>query len=151
MGSHAASSVIDKRQTRPRDESATEFLRDFPALVALSRLAVPILAVDDNGVIEFANDAFAQMVGYSRDELVTKTAQSLVACIRAPGAKVVSVLREHANTVIRLQHADGWTMPALISDSVLIRDHEKLAIVAFTDLTEISWHTSPYDELLPGH
>ena len=98
MGSHAASSVIDKRQTRPRDESATEFLRDFPALVALSRLAVPILAVDDKGVIEFANDAFAQMVGYSRDELVTMTAQSLVACIRAPGAKVVSVLREHATT-----------------------------------------------------
>ncbi|BBX45706.1 hypothetical protein GCM10009641_50960 [Mycobacterium cookii] len=150
MGSHTATSVIDKRQTRPRDESATDFLRDFPALVALSRLAVPILAVDDSGAIEFANEAFAAMVGHSCDELVTMTAQSLVACIQVPGAKVVSVLREHANTVIRLQHADGWTMPALISDSVLIRENEKLAVVAFTDLTEIAWHTSPYDEMLPG-
>ena len=41
-------------------------------------------------------------------------------------------------------------MPALLSDSVLIRDQEKLAVVAFTDLTEIAWHTSPDDELLPG-
>lgn len=65
MGSQSASSVVDKRRRRPRDESATEFLRDFPALLALSRLAVPILAVDDTGEIEFANEAFAAMVGYS--------------------------------------------------------------------------------------
>jgi hypothetical protein len=41
-------------------------------------------------------------------------------------------------------------MPALVSDSVLIREDETLAVVAFTDLTEIAWHTSPDDELLPG-
>jgi hypothetical protein len=40
-------------------------------------------------------------------------------------------------------------MPELISDSVLIREKEKLAVVAFTDLTKIAWHTSPDDELLP--
>ena len=41
-------------------------------------------------------------------------------------------------------------MPTLLSDSVLIREGEKLAVVAFTDLTEIAWHTSPDDDLLPG-
>lgn len=150
MGSQTASSVIDKRQRRPREESAIEFLRDFPALVALSRLAVPILAVDDGGAIEFANDAFAAMVGYSRDDLVEMTAQALAPCVTAQHSGVVAALREHANTVIRLQHADGWTMPTLISDSVLIRDSEQLAVVAFTDLSEIAWDSSPDDELLPG-
>ena len=69
MGSQSASSVADKRRGRPRDESAIEFLRDFPALLALGRLPVPILAVDDRGDIAFANDAFAAMVGYSREDL----------------------------------------------------------------------------------
>ena len=150
MGSQATAPVIDKRQRRPRDESATQFLRDFPALVALSRLDVPILAVDDEGSIEFANEAFAAMVGRSCEELITMTAQTLAPCIPAPGSGVVAALRTHSNTVIRIRHADGWTMPALISDSVLIREDEKLAVVAFTDLTEIAWHSSPNDDLLPG-
>jgi PAS domain S-box-containing protein len=150
MGSQSALSVTDKRRGRPRDESATEFLRDFPALLALGRLPVPILAVDDAGEISFANEAFAAMVGYSREDLATMTAQSLVLCIARADSGVVAVLREHANSVIRLLHADGWTMPALLSDSVLIRDEEKLAVVAFTDLTELAWDTSPDDELLPG-
>jgi PAS domain S-box-containing protein len=150
MGSQSVPGVADKRHGRPRDESATEFLRDFPALLALSRLPVPILAVDDAGEISFANEAFAAMVGYSREDLTTMTAQSLVMCITPADSGVVAVLREHANSVIRLSHADGWTMPALLSDSVLIRDEEKLAVVAFTDLTEIAWDTSPDDSLLPG-
>jgi PAS domain S-box-containing protein len=149
MGSQSPASVVHKRRRRPRDESATEFLRDFPALLALSRLAVPILAVNDTGEIEFANEAFAAMIGYSRQALVSMTAQSLVVCITPSDSGVVAALREHADSVIRLRHADGWTMPALISDSVLIRDEEKLAVVAFTDLTEIAWHTSPDDGLLP--
>ena len=150
MGTQSAAVVADQRSERPRDESATEFLRDFPALLALSRLPVPILAVDDAGAIAFANDAFAAMVGYSREDLAAMTAQSLVACIDPMHSGVVAVLREHANSVIRLLHADGWTMPTLISDSVLIREEEKLAVVAFTDLTEIGWHSSPDDNLLPG-
>jgi len=33
MGSESASSLSDKRHGRPGDESAIEFLRDFPALL----------------------------------------------------------------------------------------------------------------------
>jgi PAS domain S-box-containing protein len=150
MSSLSESVMADQRQGRPRGESATEFLRDFPALVALSRLPVPILAVDDGGAIEFANEAFAAMVGHTRQQLLEMTAQSLVECFDPSGSGIVAMLREHANSIIRLRHADGWTMPALLSDSVLIRDNEQLAVVVLTDLTEIGWHTSPDDELLPG-
>jgi hypothetical protein len=90
------------------------------------------------------------MIGHSRQALVSMTVQSLVDLIPPPESGVVSALREHANSVMRLQHADGWTMPALMSDSVLIRENETLAVVAFTDLSEIAWQTSPDDELLPG-
>lgn len=150
MGLQSASLATEQRQGRPRGESATEFLRDFPALLALSRLPVPILAVDDSGSIEFANEAFTTMVGYSRDELFSMTAQSLVDCFTSPDGGMVAALRDYANTVIRLRHADGWTMPALVSDSVLIRDEETLAVVALTDLSEIAWATSPDEALLPG-
>jgi PAS domain S-box-containing protein len=150
MSSDSALPVTDNRRGRPDDESATEFLRGFPALLALSRLPVPILAVDDDGAIAFANEAFASMVGYSREDVTTMTAQDLVACIAPTDSDVVAILREHAKSVIRLFHADGWTLPALLSDSVLIREGEKLAVVAFTDLSEIAWESSPDDELLPG-
>lgn len=150
MATQLAPPITDRRRGRPPDESTTDFLRDFPAFVALSRLAVPILAVDDDGRIEFVNDTFAAMIGYPRHELLAMTAQSLVACISALDGGVVSILREHASKVIRLLHADGWTMPVVISDSVLMREDEKLAVVAFTDLTEIAWHMSPDDDLLPG-
>jgi PAS domain S-box-containing protein len=150
MGSPSAPLVTDQRRRRPRGESTTEFLQDFPALLALSRLPVPILAVDDSGAIEFANDAFAAMIGHPREVLLSMTAQSLVDCIPPRDFGVVATLRDYANTVIRLRHAEGWTMPGLVSGSVLFRDGETLAVVAVTDLTEIAWHTSPSDELLPG-
>jgi PAS domain S-box-containing protein len=150
MRSQSASELVDQRQDRPRGESAIEFLRDFPALLALSRLPVPILAVDDSGVIEFANEAFAAMVGHDRHDVLVMTAQSLVDCLPPLERGFVAMLRQRANSVIRLRHAEGWTMPALLSESVLIRDNEKFAVVALTDLTEIAWHTSPNDELLPG-
>ena len=150
MSSQSASALTDQDHARSRGESATEVLRDFSALLALSRLPVPILAVDDSGAIEFANEAFATMVGYDRQDLLAMTAQSLVDCAASLERGIVAMLRGRANSVIRLRHADGWTMPALLSDSVLIRDNEKFAVVALTDLTEIAWHTSPNDELLPG-
>jgi PAS domain-containing protein len=145
MSSQLPPTDVDKRRRRPRDESATEFLRDFPALLALSRLAVPILAVEDNGEIEFANEPFAAMIGHSRRDLVSMTAQSLVTCIPPLNSGVVAALREYADSVVELRHADGWTLPALISDSVLIRENETLAVVAFTDLSEIAWATTPDD------
>jgi PAS domain S-box-containing protein len=150
MGFSSASFGADQRQLRPKGESATEFLRDFPALLALSRLPVPILAVDDSGAIEFANGAFAAMVGHSRDDLLTITAQSLVDCFSPQDSGLVATLRDYANTVIRVRHADGWSMPALVSDSVLIRDDDTLAVVALTDLTEIAWHSSPTTSCCPA-
>jgi PAS domain S-box-containing protein len=150
MSTDSAIPVNEERRGRPQDESATEFLRGFPALLALSRLPVPILAVNGTGEIAFANEAFAAMVGYPRDDLTTMSAHSLVACVAPTDTDVVAVLREHAKSVIRLFHADGWTLPALLSDSVLIRDDEKLAVVAFTDLSQIAWESSPDDNLLPG-
>ena len=150
MSSQSASALTDQCEGLPRGESAAEFLRDFSALLALSRLPVPILAVDDSGAIEFANEAFATMVGYDRQDLLVTTAQSLIDGATPLERGIVAMLREHANSVIRLRHADGWTMPALLSESVLVRDNEKFAVVALTDLTEIAWHTSRNDELLPG-
>jgi len=149
MGSQPAKSVEDKRRRRPRNESATEFLRDFPALLALDRLAVPILAVEDGGDIVFANEAFAAMVGYPRQALVSMNLQDLLPCITPHDSQIVPALREHANSVVRLWHADGWPVPAVVSDSVLIRESEAMAVVAFTDLSELAWNTTPDGEFSP--
>jgi PAS domain-containing protein len=89
------------------DSPTPRWARDFPALLALTRLPVPILAVDDAGEIVFANEAFAAMLGYSRPALVSMTVQSLIACIPPPNSDVVSALREYANSVMRLPTPTG--------------------------------------------
>jgi hypothetical protein len=73
------------------------------------------------------------------------TAQSLVTCIPPLNSGVVAALREYADSVVELRHADGWTLPTLISDSVLIRENETLAVIAFTDLSEFAWATTSDD------
>ena len=149
MGSQTASTVIDNvndaRATSPQPSSSATF-RPWSHSVALpfpsSRSTTTARSIRERGV-RADGRLLQRRIGHD-DRAIPGTV-----CSRA-GLRVVSVLREHADTVIRLRHADGWAMPALISDSVLIRENEKLAVVAFTDLTEISWHTSPNDELLPG-
>jgi PAS domain S-box-containing protein len=108
------------------------------------------LAVDDAGEIVFANEAFAAMTGYSRQALVSMTVQFPDCLYPAAELRRRLGLARVCQFGHAVTHADGWTMPALVSDSVLIREDETLAVVAFTDLTEIAWHTSSDDELLPG-
>ncbi len=50
-------------------DSAMDVLMRLPAAVALERLPVPTFAVARNGIILFANPAFAEMVGYEQDGL----------------------------------------------------------------------------------
>jgi hypothetical protein len=131
----------DRRRPRPRGESATEFLQDLPALVVLRRLAIPMLAVDDSGAIVFANDAFAAMIGHTGEALVSMRLGSLLGSAALTDVGVVSALRARANSVMRLRQADGGVVPVLVGQPALLREDDTLALVAFTDQTDLLWHS----------
>jgi PAS domain-containing protein len=60
---------IERRRNGSSADSPMDILRRLPAVVVLERLPVPALAMARDGIILFANMAFAEMVGYEQDRL----------------------------------------------------------------------------------
>ena len=56
---------IERRRNGGSGDSPMDVLMRLPAVVVLERLAVPSVAMARDGMILFANTAFAEMVGYA--------------------------------------------------------------------------------------
>lgn len=129
---------VERRRCGRSGDSPADMLRRLPAVVVLERLPVPALAMTREGAILFANPAFAEMVGYSREELLgrgfAETFQTVPAALCAlPGVDAL------ANLVVELRHCEGWTVRARMSNSALMRRGDALALVTFDNLTEQLW------------
>ncbi|HEU0189676.1 MAG TPA: PAS domain-containing protein [Mycobacterium sp.] len=117
-------------------------LQELPALVLLERIPIPVLAIDSDGTILFANTAFAQMVGYSREDVLSLRFHQIF--VDAPTAdSVLRVVHSFANLVVSLAHSDGSNVRALMSKSALQRADDRVALAAFQDLTEQLWLEEP--------
>lgn len=113
-------------------------LKQLPALVVLERIPVPVLAIGQDGSILFTNTAFAQMVGFEPDEVLTLKFHELFH--DAPASEsLLSVVHALANMVVRLTHKDGSVVRALMSRSAVLRADDEFALAAFQDLTEQLW------------
>ena len=60
---------IERRRNGGSGDSPMDVLTRLPAVVVLDRLPVPSLAMARDGIILFANTAFAEMVGHPQDGL----------------------------------------------------------------------------------
>ncbi len=115
-----------------------EVLRGLPALVVLERIPVPVLAIAEDGAILFANGAFAEMLGYDADEVLTLKFHQIFHAMPADES-AVNVVRQHADLVVKLVHHDGSIRRARMSKSALVRGDDPVALAAFQDLTERLW------------
>ena len=113
-------------------------LTALPALVVLERFPVPVLAIAEDGAILFANGAFAKMLGYAADELLTLKFHQMFHAMPADES-AVKVVRQHADLVVKLVHRDGSIRRARMSKSALVRGDDPVALAAFQDLTERLW------------
>jgi PAS domain S-box-containing protein len=143
--SHARDSTLmegDRRVERRRNgssgDSPTDILRRLPALVVLERLPVPTLAMARDGIILFANTAFAEMVGYEQDELAGLASPEIFHTAPA-GVAALSGVDAVANLVVDLRHREGWTVRARMSKSALMRRDDPTMLVTFDNLTEQLW------------
>ncbi|WP_374026088.1 PAS domain S-box protein [Mycobacterium sp. HNNTM2301] len=130
--------MVERRRNASPGESPTDVLTHLPALVVLERIPVPTLAMGRDGVILFANTAFAEMVGYEQDYL----AGSAFPEVFKSGSSVESALSAVdalANLVVELQHCEGWTVRAKMSKSALMRRDDPVVLVTFENLTERLW------------
>lgn len=100
---------------------------------------MPSLAIARDGRILFANQAFAEMVGYSTETLTSMDFSQLF-WLFPTDASPISVVRKYANQLVELMHADGSLVRARMSKSALMRDDDPLALATFHDLTEQLWN-----------
>jgi PAS domain S-box-containing protein len=129
---------IERRRNRSSGDSPMDILKRLPALVVLERVPVPSLAMTRDGVILFANAAFAELVGHRPESLVGSAfPETFHSSSVAVG--VLSGVDALANLVVELRHCEGWTVRARVSKSALMRRDDPVVLVTFEDLTERLW------------
>ena len=119
-------------------QSPMAVLEELPALVVLQRIPVPVLAIAEDGTILFANEAFAEMLGYTADAVKTLKFRQIFHTMPADES-AVSVVRAHADLVVELVHQDNSIVRARMSKSALLRGDDPVALATFQDLTERLW------------
>jgi PAS domain S-box-containing protein len=113
-------------------------LDEVPARIVLERMPVPVLAIVHDGSILFANAAFAEMLGYSPDAVMSLKFEEIFHTVPIEESPV-SVFRAYANQIVALVHNDGSIVKARMSKSALMRGDDPLALATFDDLTEQLW------------
>lgn len=129
---------MERRRDEKAKQSPMAVLKEMPALVVLERFPVPVLAISEDGTILFANGAFAEMLGYSAEEVLSQKFHQIFHAMPADES-AVSVVRQHGDLVVELVHQDGSIRRARMSKSALIRGDDPVALAAFQDLTEKLW------------
>ena len=137
-----ASRRIERRRAGGTDDSPMDTLRRLPAMVLLERIPIPTLAMARDGLILFANTAFAEMVGYPPDGLARLAFPEIFDAVPAVLC-ATSGVDALANLVVDLRHREGWTVRARMSNSALTRCDDPVVLVTFEDLTERLWMDEP--------
>ena len=129
---------MQRRRGSDANQHPMALLKELPALVVLERLPVPVLAIAEDGAILFANGAFAEMLGYSADEVLSLKFRKIFHALPADES-ALSVVRQHAELVVELVHQDRSIRRARMSKSALLRGDDPVALATFQDLTEQLW------------
>jgi PAS domain S-box-containing protein len=129
---------VERRRDGRDGQNPMGLLEELPALVVLERFPVPVLAIAEDGAILFANQAFAEMLGYPADAVTALKFRQIFHTLPAEES-AVSVVRAHADLIVELLHQDGSTVRARMSKSALLRGDDPVALATFQDLTERLW------------
>jgi PAS domain S-box-containing protein len=91
-----------------------------------------------DGMILFANTAFAEMMGYEQDTLAGLAFHEIFYSVPAE-ATALSGVDAVANLLVQLRHCEGWTVRARMSNSATMRRDDPVVLVTFENLTERLW------------
>ena len=138
MDGSGGSARIEWRRTGRSGDSAMDMLTRLPAVVALERLPIPALAMARDGIILFANAAFAEMVGYEQEALAGSALPGIFDTVPA-ALYALSRVGALANLVVELRHCEGWRVRARMSKSALMRRDDPLVLMTFDNLTDRLW------------
>lgn len=109
-------------------------------MVVLERIPIAAFAVDRAGSIIFANTAFASLIGFTAEELMSLTLDQIVR--DAPAGESAAAIGGCEGR-IELTHADGWIVQTKMSRSTLWRTDDTVVLVTVNDLTDELWASEP--------
>jgi PAS domain-containing protein len=134
-----------ERRRRPPPSTPTGYLHALPALILLDRLPTSTLAVGLDGVLVYANPAFARMLGHpDTTTLIEQPLPALLAGHSAtPPRDCVTALRAAGTVVIDWLHAEGFPIRTMVSDPLLVRATDPILLISITDISELLWTTQP--------
>jgi PAS domain S-box-containing protein len=113
-------------------------LTRLPAVVLLERIPTPVLAMARDGIILFANTAFAEMVGYEQDGLAGSALPEIFDA-GPTGAAALSAVDAFVEQMVQLRHREGWTVQARMSTSATTRPDDPIVLLTFDNVTERLW------------
>jgi PAS domain-containing protein len=130
--------------SRPPPAAPHDYLQQLPALILLSRMPTPVMALGLDGEVIYANPAFAAMLGYPHTgELPEASLPALMAGHASTSPRdCVTELRAAAGRVTDWCHADGYHSHAIVSDALLCRATDSVLLITLTDVTDVLWSTN---------
>ena len=135
--------MIDRR-LRQCPSTRIGYIEQIPALTLLDRLPMAVIAVGlDDGAVVYDNPAAADLLGYPDARSVLE--RSLPALMASSGATPRDCVAElvaahHADgSITEWNHADGYPVRTVTSNSILVRDDDPVLLVGLVDVTELVW------------
>ncbi|MGA9869953.1 MAG: PAS domain-containing protein [Rhodococcus sp. (in: high G+C Gram-positive bacteria)] len=134
----------ERRNSDSRAISDPTQFPDLPVTVVLDRIPVPILAVDPNGGIVFANEAFDELFGTDRSERSDFHLHDIFPDQAPEGVNVadmfLTTVATRADSLWRMTDKTGDVVQVRASKSILRRAEDTVVLVALEDFTDQLWN-----------
>ncbi len=129
-----------ERRRRPRPNIRRGY-HELSARVLLDRLPIPAIAIDEDGIIAFANPACHTMLGYDDLSIVGRSLTEFLGIRPTTAAEAVSNLRNAAGTTTVWAHPTNGMVKVVASRPLLLRADDPVTLVTLTDVTNWLWTT----------
>ena len=130
-----------ERRRRTRPNTVVGYLEQLSARVLLDRLTIPAIAIDEDGIIAFANSACHTMLGYDDLSIVGRSLTEFLGIRPTAAAEAVSNLRNAAGTTTVWAHPANGILKVVASQPLLLRADDPVTLVTLTDVTDWLWST----------
>lgn len=119
----------------------SDLLQQLPARVLLDRMPGPVLGVELDGVVGYANPAAVSLLGYLDGALLGRSLPTLLdGHSQSSPEDCMALLRASGGgDVVNWSHADGFPIRTAVSTPLLLRATDPYLMVSLTDVTELHW------------
>jgi PAS domain-containing protein len=126
--------AVERPLTRPRDSRHDE-TPHTSVLGVLEQCPIPVIAAAADGTVLFANNAFAHLLGYSRDAITSFSYEDICSFLPA-GETLFAITRLGTHSIGRLHTLGQATIFVKILKSAILHDADSDAVTLVKELGE---------------